>query len=70
MTKQSSSKSFPTNHRTKLKVDFNLLQSGTWVLEKKGNQRIHYFEKEVEDGKIIIYNAFDIKSVIPVFSAK
>ena len=59
MTKQSSSKSFPTNHRTKLKVDFNLLQSGTWVLEKKGNQRIHYFEKEVENGKIIIYNALD-----------
>ena len=60
MTKQSSSKSFPTNHRTKLKVDFNLLQSGTWVLEKKGNQRIHYFEKEVEDGKITIYNALDV----------
>jgi len=47
---------------TKLKVDFNLLMSGTWVLEKKGNQRIHYFEKEVDNGRIIIYNAFDVPS--------
>ena len=47
---------------SKLKVDFNLLQSGTWVLEKKGNQRIHYFEKEVGDGKIVIYNALDVPS--------
>ena len=46
----------------KLKVDFNLLQSGTWVLEKKGKQRIHYFEKQVGDGKIIIYNALDVPS--------
>jgi len=46
----------------RLKVDFNLLQSGTWVLEKKGNQRIHYFEKEVGDGKIVIYNALDVPS--------
>jgi len=48
------------NNHTKLKLDFNLLQSGTWVLEKKGNQRIHYFEKEVGDGKIVIYNALDV----------
>ena len=47
---------------TKLKVDFNLLMSGTWVLEKKGKQRIHYFEKQVGDGKIIIYNALDVPS--------
>ena len=47
---------------TKIKVDFNLLMSGTWVLEKKGNQRIHYFEKEVDNGRIIIYNAFDVPS--------
>ncbi len=46
----------------RLKVDFNLLQSGTWVLEKKGRQRIHYFEKQVGDGKIIIYNALDVPS--------
>jgi len=46
----------------KLKIDFNLLMSGTWVLEKKGNQRIHYFEKEVGDGKIVIYNALDVPS--------
>jgi len=51
-----------TKQGTRLKVDFNLLMSGTWVLEKKGNQRIHYFEKEMEDGKIIIYNALDIPS--------
>jgi hypothetical protein len=50
-----------TNH-TKLKVDFNLLLSGTWVLEKKGNQRIHYFEKKAGDGKIVIYNALDVPS--------
>jgi len=47
---------------TKLKVDFNLLMSGTWILEKKGKQRIHYFEKDVGNGKIIIYNALDVPS--------
>ena len=36
--------------------------SGTWVLEKRGRQRIHYFEKKVGDGKIIIYNALDVPS--------
>jgi hypothetical protein len=46
----------------RLKIDFNLLQSGTWVLEKKGNQRINYFEKEIGEGKIIIYNPFDVPS--------
>ncbi len=51
-----------TKKNVRLKVDFNLLMSGTWVLEKKGNQRIHYFEKQVGDGKIIIYNALDIPS--------
>ena len=50
------------NNHTKLKLDFNLLQSGTWVLEKKGNQRIHYFEKEIGDGRIVIYNALDVPS--------
>jgi len=47
---------------SKLKVDFNLLQSGTWVLERKGKQRIHYFEKNVGDGKVVIYNALDVPS--------
>jgi len=47
----------------RIKVDFNLLVSGTWVLEKKGKQRIHYFEKKLEDGgKIVIYNALDVPS--------
>jgi len=51
------------NGSSKIKVDFNLLQSGTWVLEKRGTQRIHYFEKELEGGgKIIIYNALDVPS--------
>ncbi|MEO2069629.1 MAG: hypothetical protein ABGX27_09020 [Desulfurobacteriaceae bacterium] len=48
----------------KIKIDFNLLQSGTWVLEKKGNQQIHYFEKKIGEGKIIIYNALDVPSPI------
>ena len=47
---------------TKIKFDFNLLMSGTWVLEKKGNQRIHYFEKKVDNGKVVIYNALDVPS--------
>jgi hypothetical protein len=41
-------------------MDFNLLQGGTWILEKKGYQKVHYFEKEVEGGKIVIYNALDL----------
>jgi len=49
---------------TKLKVDFNLLTSGTWVLEKKGRQRVYRFEKRVGDGKVIIYNALDVPSVL------
>jgi len=47
---------------TKIKIDFNLLMSGTWILEKKGNQKVHYFEKDLVNGKIIIYNAIDIPS--------
>ena len=47
---------------TNLKVDFNLLQSGTWVLEKRGNKRIYYFEKEVNGGKIVIRNSYDVPS--------
>lgn len=50
------------SYSTKLKIDFNLLQSGTWVLEKKGNQKVNYFEKEIGNGKIVIYNALDIPS--------
>ena len=47
----------------KIKIDFNLLVSGTWVLEKKGRQRIHYFEKKLDSGgKITIYNALDVPS--------
>ncbi len=48
----------------RLKVDFNLLMSGTWVLEKKGKQRIHKFEKKLETGKVTIYNALDIPSTL------
>jgi len=55
---------FQKSVSTKIKVDFNLLMSGTWVLEKKGNQRIHYFEKSVGNGKIIIYNAIDIPTTL------
>ena len=47
----------------KIKVDFNLLL-GIWVIEKKGKQVIHKFEKEVGDGKFIIYNALDVPSVL------
>ena len=45
---------------SKIKVDFNLLMSGTWVLEKKGRQKIHRFEKELGKGKVVIYNALDV----------
>ena len=48
----------------KIKVDFNLLMSGTWVLEKKGKQTLHKFEKELGEGKVIIYNALDVPSVL------
>jgi len=47
-----------------IKIDFNLLMSGTWVLEKKGRQTIHKFEKELGEGKLIIYNALDVPSVL------
>jgi len=47
---------------TKIKIDFNLLQSGTWVLERKGKRKIHKFEKRVGDGKIVIYNALEVPS--------
>jgi len=47
---------------TKIKIDFNLLMSGTWVLEKKGKQQIHKFEKELGNGKVVIYNALDVPS--------
>jgi len=47
-----------------IKIDFNLLMSGTWVLEKKGKQTIHKFEKELGEGKVIIYNALDVPSVL------
>jgi len=47
---------------TKIKLDFNLLMSGTWVLEKKGKQQIHKFEKELGNGKVVIYNALDVPS--------
>ena len=47
-----------------IKIDFNLLMSGTWVLEKKGKQTIHKFEKELGEGKLIIYNALDVPSVL------
>ena len=47
---------------TKIKIDFNLLMSGTWVLEKKGKQKIHKFEKKLGNGKVVIYNALDVPS--------
>jgi len=47
---------------TKIKIDFNLLMSGTWVLEKKGKQQLHKFEKELGNGKVVIYNALDVPS--------
>ena len=46
----------------KIKIDFNLLQSGTWVIDNREGERIHYFEKNVGGGKIIIYNAIDVPS--------
>ena len=48
----------------KIKVDFNLLMSGTWVLEKRRRKTIHKFEKELGEGKVIIYNALDVPSVL------
>ena len=48
--------------KTKLKIDFNLLQSGTWVLDNREGETIHYFEKKVGNGKIVIYNAIDVPS--------
>jgi len=46
----------------KIKFDFNLLLSGTWVLDNRNESKIHYFEKKAGKGKIIIYNALDIPS--------
>ena len=46
----------------KIKFDFNLLLSGTWVLDNRNEKEIHYFEKTVGKGKIVIYNALDIPS--------
>ena len=51
-----------TKQNQKIKIDFNLLMSGTWVLEKKGNQTIHKFEKDLGAGKVVIYNALDVPS--------
>ena len=47
---------------SKIKIDFNLLMSGTWVLEKKAKQTIHKFEKDLGAGKVVIYNALDVPS--------
>jgi hypothetical protein len=47
---------------TKIKFDFNLLMSGTWVLDNREEGRIFKFEKKLEDGKIIIYNPIDVPS--------
>jgi len=52
------------NKELKIKVDFNLLMSGTWVLEKKGKKEVYRFEKEIGNGKIIIYNALDVPAVM------
>jgi len=47
-----------------IKLDFNLLMGGTWVLEKRGKRTIHKFEKELGEGRFIIYNALDVPSVL------
>ena len=49
---------------TNIKIDFNLLMGGTWVLEKRDKRAIHKFEKELGEGKFIIYNALDVPSVL------
>jgi len=50
------------NRDTKIKFDFNLLMSGTWVLDNREEGKIFKFEKEVGEGKIIIYNPVDVPS--------
>jgi len=50
------------NRDTKIKFDFNLLMSGTWVLDNRKEDKIFKFEKEVGAGKVIIYNPVDIPS--------
>ena len=50
------------NRDTKIKFDFNLLMSGTWVLDNREEGQIFKFEKEVGEGKIIIYNPVDVPS--------
>jgi len=50
------------NKNTKIKFDFNLLMSGTWVLDNREEGRIFKFEKEIEEGKIVIYNPIDVPS--------
>ena len=52
------------NKDSKIKMDFNLLMSGTWVLEKRGSQILHKFEKNIGEGKVIIYNALDVPSTL------
>ena len=47
---------------TKIKFDFNLLMSGTWVLDNREEGQIFKFEKEVGEGKIVIYNPVDVPS--------
>ena len=51
-----------TSKDTKIKFDFNLLMSGTWVLDNREEGKIFKFEKEVGEGKIIIYNPVDVPS--------
>ena len=50
------------NKNTKIKFDFNLLMSGTWVLDNREEGRIFKFEKEIGEGKIVIYNPIDVPS--------
>jgi hypothetical protein len=52
------------NKDFKIKIDFNLLMSGTWVLEKRGNRTVHKFEKNLGNGKVIIYNALAVPSTL------
>ena len=45
-----------------LKIDFNLLMSGTWVLQER-EAKIELFEKDLNGGKIIISSPYGVPKV-------
>ena len=45
-----------------IKVDFNILISGTWVLTEK-EAKLNLFEKELNEGKIIISSPYGVPKV-------